>query len=221
MANEVPAVSALKAKGNCYAREGNYIDAIQVYTRAVRVDPRDPVLYSNRSHAFLKLGQHFYALKDAETAIRLSPEWQKGYYRKGQVELDAGEYRLAIDTLNQGILINPCDDGLRRALQQAEKAAIKHKNRMASRRLKWALFFGLMATTIFNCDKYMDYNYIPTKSSWLVVFFSTILGYLTATLFYRKQNKLHPPIEVLRRMQEDLRTLKKWESEPEHSYISD
>lgn len=45
---------------------------------------------SNRSAALLKLRKDHKAMGDAETAIRLRPDWEKGYFRKGAV-LEAEE----------------------------------------------------------------------------------------------------------------------------------
>ncbi len=38
---------------------------------------------SNRAAAFLQLGKEIKAIKDAEQAIALKPDWAKGYFRKG------------------------------------------------------------------------------------------------------------------------------------------
>ena len=44
---------------------------------------RDFVSNSNRAAAFLQLGKEIKAIKDAEQAITLKPDWAKGYFRKG------------------------------------------------------------------------------------------------------------------------------------------
>ena len=40
---------------------------------------------SNRCAALLKLQKAGKALADADTCIRLKPDWEKGYYRKAMV----------------------------------------------------------------------------------------------------------------------------------------
>ncbi len=40
---------------------------------------------SNRSAALLKLNKVTKALEDAEKCIELRPDWDKGYFRKGNV----------------------------------------------------------------------------------------------------------------------------------------
>jgi hypothetical protein len=44
--------------------------------------------HSNRSAALLKLGKARQALADADAAIALRPDWEKGHYRRG-VALEA------------------------------------------------------------------------------------------------------------------------------------
>ena len=70
-----------KGKGNECFKKGEYLDAIEAYTRALDCDQRDHTVYSNRCAARLKLGQNGFALKDAIVCVTLAPSWGKGYYR--------------------------------------------------------------------------------------------------------------------------------------------
>jgi tetratricopeptide (TPR) repeat protein len=56
-----------------------------LYTKAIKLDPTNAVLLSNRSAALLKLKKVTKALEDAEECIRISPDWEKGYFRKAAV----------------------------------------------------------------------------------------------------------------------------------------
>lgn len=67
----------LKELGNLSVKNEKFAEAILHYTHAIKLSPLDPILYSNRSFAFLKIKQHYYANEDAETAIRLKPDWAK------------------------------------------------------------------------------------------------------------------------------------------------
>ena len=44
--------------------------------------PNDSRLLSNRSHVYLKSGDAFAALENANRAIKTRPNWAKGYFRK-------------------------------------------------------------------------------------------------------------------------------------------
>lgn len=67
----------LKEKGNKCLNEKNYAEAMLHYTHAIKVSPKEYQLYSNRSLAFLKLHQYYYAYEDAKETIRLNPTWPK------------------------------------------------------------------------------------------------------------------------------------------------
>ena len=59
----------LKEIGNRYVKEGRFTEAIIEYTKAIRIDPNQPVLYSNRAIAELRLKMYKEAREDAEDAI--------------------------------------------------------------------------------------------------------------------------------------------------------
>ncbi|XP_042391614.1 RNA polymerase II-associated protein 3-like [Zingiber officinale] len=76
-------VVSLKDQGNDFFKSGNYLKAAALYTQAIKLEPDNPTLYSNRAAAFLHLVKLSKALADAEMTITLNPQWEKGYFRKG------------------------------------------------------------------------------------------------------------------------------------------
>lgn len=72
----------LKAQGNQCIKDGNYSEAILHYTHAIQMDGKNHLLYSNRSLAFLKMQQYYYAMEDAKEVIKLQPKWPKVCYNK-------------------------------------------------------------------------------------------------------------------------------------------
>lgn len=69
-----------KERGNECIRKGNFSEAILHYSFAIKLNPNEATFYSNRSLAFLKLKQLYYANEDAEKAIQLKPDWAKVRY---------------------------------------------------------------------------------------------------------------------------------------------
>lgn len=67
----------LKEKGNSCVKNGNFAEAMLHYTHAIKLDPKNFSLYSNRSLAFLKMQHYYYALEDAKQTIELKPDWAK------------------------------------------------------------------------------------------------------------------------------------------------
>ena len=64
-------------QSNAACQTGDFPLAISLYTEAIRLDPANHILYSNRSAAHVKLGQFGKALQDAVKAKQLNPEWPK------------------------------------------------------------------------------------------------------------------------------------------------
>lgn len=71
-----------KAAGNAFFKAGEHLKAAASYTKAIKLQPENHVLYSNRSQAFLKLSKVTKALDDADKCISLAPDFVKGYHRK-------------------------------------------------------------------------------------------------------------------------------------------
>lgn len=66
-----------KERGNACIKAGNYSEAILHYSYAIKLNPNEAAFYSNRSLAFLKLKQLYYANEDADKAIQLKQNWAK------------------------------------------------------------------------------------------------------------------------------------------------
>ncbi|XP_059921392.1 tetratricopeptide repeat protein 28-like [Gadus macrocephalus] len=64
-------------RSNEACQRGDFQAAVGLYGEALLADPQNCILYSNRSAALLKLGQHHAALEDAEKACLLNPKWPK------------------------------------------------------------------------------------------------------------------------------------------------
>ena len=82
-------VLKFKAKGNAHLQKKEFDAAIEAYTRAIELEPSDHIFYSNRSSAYLSLGEAFKALEDADACVGLAPSWPKGYSRRGQSIMSA------------------------------------------------------------------------------------------------------------------------------------
>lgn len=75
----------LKEKGNALIKEGQYEDAVNCYTTALKSDPSNHTILSNRSLAYFKLGKFKEALDDANKCINVAPKFGRGYLRKATV----------------------------------------------------------------------------------------------------------------------------------------
>ncbi|CAG7900285.1 unnamed protein product [Brassica rapa] len=103
------AEKSLKEKGNEFFKAGNYLKAAALYTQAIKLDPSNATLYRhvNRAAAFLSLVKLSKALADAETTIKLNPQWEKGYFRKGSVLEAMEKYDDALAAFEMALQYNP------------------------------------------------------------------------------------------------------------------
>lgn len=93
---------AHKAEGNKALQAGNLTKAIEEYTKAINADGANHVYFSNRSAAYLKKGDGNNALEDAASTIALSPDFSKGYSRKGGKSFQSSSSRRT-KTLNDSL----------------------------------------------------------------------------------------------------------------------
>ena len=139
MAAEESATRAqeLKDLGNKEYKAGAYLKAAGLYTKAIKADPTNHVLYSNRCAALLQLSKITKALADAEMAIKINPTWGKvrlraaarrarasgrprrgspvvayrarrqGYYRKGAALEGAGRLDDALEAYKEAGELEP------------------------------------------------------------------------------------------------------------------
>lgn len=96
-------INELKTKGNeAYSKE-EYKKAAHFYSDAITLDPNNPVLYSNRAMAFLKIGDWDMALKDSdlgltsigndgtESKIKVKLLWRKAVALRHKSDLNGAE----------------------------------------------------------------------------------------------------------------------------------
>ena len=82
-AEDKNAADKYKQKGNAFMTSKQYDKAIEAYTEATKLDPSNPVYYSNRAAAHSSKGDHLTAAIDAEKVIEIDPKFTKGYSRLG------------------------------------------------------------------------------------------------------------------------------------------
>ena len=93
---------------------------------------------SNRAAAFIHLGKETKAIKDAEQAIELKPDWAKGYFRKGAALAALRKWDDAIQVLEKALEVDPKSKEIASMLREttrkrnAEKGAAKRAEKGSS-----------------------------------------------------------------------------------------
>lgn len=174
------------------------------------------ILHSNRSFAFLKLEQFYYANEDSEKAIELNPNWPKGYFRKGEVLFAAGQYDSALLSYAAALSRQPNDMTILEAAKKS--AAYSNRDKMMNSRIPW-VFSGvgiIIGVSVVLLDQLATKS--PTiRHPALMVFLVMIMSgiFFGAAKIYRtwsrdqRKGLLDPPLDLL---EEFLTTANKDES---------
>ena len=109
-----------KEKGNQYVKMGkkHYSDAIDCYTRAIDQkalsDSETSILFANRAHVNLLLGNLRRALTDSNEALKLCPSNIKAIYRASKASLSLDMLAEAREYCLKGLQFDPNNEDLKK-----------------------------------------------------------------------------------------------------------
>lgn len=105
----------LAEQGINSVKDGNYTKAIELFSEAIRLDPKDYRYIGNRSYCYEQLEFYPKALVDADISIQLSADCPKGYFRKGRALKGCSRYAEAEEAFK---MVLKLDEGCEEALKE-------------------------------------------------------------------------------------------------------
>ncbi|KAG0661903.1 hypothetical protein C6P44_002465 [Monosporozyma unispora] len=114
---------ALKLEGNKAIAQKDFNLAIKKYTEAINVLPTNAVYYANRAAAYTNLQKYDEAIKDAEAAIKIDPDYSKGYSRLAYAKYVQDKPEEALEAYKRVLEIegDNATDVMRRGYETAKK----------------------------------------------------------------------------------------------------
>lgn len=94
-------------KGVALVVEGKYNEAIEVFNKAIQLNPNDAVAYNNRGAAYGQIGNYKQQIEDCNKALQLDPKDAVAYNNRGVAYGELGNHEQEIADCTKAIELNP------------------------------------------------------------------------------------------------------------------
>lgn len=111
-------MSDFKTQGNDFYKKMQFDKAIDCYTKALNQTPSDTSLLTNRAACFMQKKEYKKAQEDAQNAIKIDPNFTKGYLRAGQALLFLGKIDEAKAEYNKALAIKADDASIQAEMKK-------------------------------------------------------------------------------------------------------
>jgi len=101
---------AEKLKGNECFKSGDWANAVKFYSEALKRNPKDAKIFSNRAACYTKLNAFDLTIKDCDSSIALDPNFVKAYLRKANVLKAMGQTQKAMEVYAKAMELDPNSD---------------------------------------------------------------------------------------------------------------
>lgn len=130
--DEIEKASELRARAASAYSEQNYQEAVQLYTEAIQLNPKNALFHAKRGQAYLKLVKPNACIRDCDRALELNSDSAAAYKFRGRAHRLLGKWEQAANDLRQACKLDydeEADEWLREVTPNAKK--------IAAHNLKW------------------------------------------------------------------------------------
>lgn len=120
--NASPTAQSWKADGIRAFCSEDFVAAVDLFSKSLRLDSRDPSVLVKRASALCKLGYHDRALADAQAALRFEPHKLRGYLWLSHALLSLNRPNEAHDAAKRGLAFHPGSSQLKELLRKSSDA---------------------------------------------------------------------------------------------------
>ncbi|PKI63491.1 protein SGT1 homolog [Punica granatum] len=113
--------SDLEGKAKAAFIDDHFELAVDLYTQALSLSPKNAELFADRAQANFKLRNFTEAVADANRAIELEPSMAKAYLRKGNACFELEEYQTAKAAFKSGATLAPGDSRFTGLIKKCEE----------------------------------------------------------------------------------------------------
>jgi tetratricopeptide (TPR) repeat protein len=98
--------NVLHLVGVIAVQTGNHQAAVEMISRAIEIDPKIEIYYSNRGKALSELKQFELAVMSYDKAIELKPDYTQAYFGRGNALHQLKQFKAAVASYNKVISLN-------------------------------------------------------------------------------------------------------------------
>jgi len=102
-----PSSPSYLGRGEEYIKVTKYNEAIDDFTNAIKLNPKESRAYYNRGNAFLDMKNYDKAIKDFTTALNLDNKLINAYVNRALAYSEFEKPELAISDYNEALKLNP------------------------------------------------------------------------------------------------------------------
>jgi DnaJ family protein C protein 7 len=112
----------LKQQGNEEFKKTNFTRAIELYSKAINLNPQEASYYSNRAACYQKIKKYYKCIEDTDEALKIDSKFTKASRRKAQALLALGKFKDALNILKGILTIEPNDKTIMQDVKEVNEA---------------------------------------------------------------------------------------------------